>query len=136
VRSGNVVAHAAIISIVDDDAWARDGIEALVSSLGYAAITFSSAEQFIGSGCLEQADCVITDLQMPGLSGFDLQNHISQHGFHTPVIFITAYADENHRSRALDAGAVGFLSKPIDESALVKCLADAIEIGRAGASGT
>jgi tungstate transport system substrate-binding protein len=70
--------------------------------------------------------CLITDLQMPGLSGLELQDALRSQGYHTPVILITAFPNEQHRTRALDNGAVGFLSKPFDEASLIKCLTDTI----------
>jgi FixJ family two-component response regulator len=71
--------------------------------------------------------CLITDLQMPGLNGLELQEALRSQGHRTPIILITAYPNENHRNRALDGGAVGFLSKPFDEASLVECLTAAIK---------
>jgi tungstate transport system substrate-binding protein len=115
-----------LISIVDDDALARDGIRELVESLGYRATTFETAEHFLKSSLLAETACLITDLQMPGLSGLELQEALRSQGHHTPVILITAFPNEKHRTRALDNGAVGFLSKPFDEASLIKCLTAAI----------
>jgi tungstate transport system substrate-binding protein len=117
---------APLISIVDDDALARDGIRELVESLGYKTITFGSAEDFLQSSMVAETACLITDLQMPGLSGLELQETLRSQGYHTPVILITAFPNEKHRTRALDNGAVGFLSKPFDEASLIKCLTAAI----------
>ena len=72
--------------------------------------------------------CLITDLQMPGLNGLELQEALRSQGYQTPVILITAYPNEKHRKRALDNGAVGFLSKPFDEGSLIKCLTAAIKL--------
>ena len=72
--------------------------------------------------------CVITDLQMPGLTGIELQEALQSQGRHVPVILITAYANETQRTRALDRGAVGFLSKPFDEDMLIGCLTAAIKL--------
>jgi FixJ family two-component response regulator len=111
-----------LISIVDDDALARDGIRELVESLGYNAVTFKSAEHFLGSDWVAETTCLITDVQMPGLDGLDLQETLQSQGRHMPVILITAYPNEKNRSRALDSGAVGFLSKPFNEESLIRCL--------------
>ena len=124
--AGLAVSEVPMISIVDDDTWAREGIKDLILSLGYEAQAFESAEQFIGSSRIADTACVITDVQMPGASGLDLQEYLLTHGHRTPVIFITAYPSERNRLRALDAGAIGFLSKPFDEQALVDCLARAL----------
>jgi len=117
-----------LISIVDDDALACDGIRELVESLGYRATTFESAQHFLGSSMLAETTCLITDLQMPGLNGLELQEALRSQGYQTPVILITAYPNEKHRKRALDNGAVGFLSKPFDEESLIKCLIAAIKV--------
>jgi FixJ family two-component response regulator len=111
-----------MISIVDDDALARDGIKELVESLGFRALTFVSAEHFLESGIVAETKCLITDLQMPGLSGLELQEKLQADGYQTPVILITAYPNEKHRCRALEAGAIGFLSKPFAEQSLIDCL--------------
>ena len=119
--------EAPLISIVDDDALARDGIRELVNSLGYNTATFMSAEHFLEDGMIAETTCLITDLQMPGLSGLELQQALRSQGYHTPVILITAYPNEKHRTRVLGNGAVGFLTKPFDERSLIECLTVAIE---------
>jgi FixJ family two-component response regulator len=111
-----------MVSIVDDDPLAREGIRELVESLGYKALAFVSAHDFLQSGAVAATGCLITDLQMPGLSGLDLQERLHAQGYRTPVILITAYPNEKHRSRAMSAGAIGFLSKPFAERCLVECL--------------
>lgn len=123
-----------LISIVDDDELARDGIRELVESFGYTVAAFSSAEDFLASSQVEETACLITDLQMPGLSGLELQEALRSQGHRTPVILITAYPSENHQKRALNGGAVGFLSKPFDERSLIKCLTAAIESSNRQAS--
>jgi FixJ family two-component response regulator len=121
------MSEAPLISIVDDDALARDGIRELVESLGYNAVTFASAEHFLQSGVIAHTTCMIVDLQMPGLNGVELQEALRAKGYHTPVIVITAFPNETRRKRALDGGAVGFLSKPFDEASLIRCLTAAIK---------
>jgi FixJ family two-component response regulator len=128
------MSEALLIAIVDDDQLARDGIRELVESLGYTAATFTSAEQFLQSAVLAQTTCLITDLQMPGLSGLDLQQELQSRGNHTPVIVITAYPNAKHRTRALNNGAVGFLSKPFDDRSLMECLTAAIKLRSSGVS--
>jgi tungstate transport system substrate-binding protein len=115
-----------LISIVDDDALARDGVRELVESFGYRTATFESAEHFLKSSMVAETTCLIADVQMPGLSGLELQEALRSQGYRTPVILITAYPNEKRQTRALDNGAVAFLSKPFDEESLVKCLTAAI----------
>ena len=116
-----------MISIIDDDLLVRESTADLVSSLGHEALIFSSAKQFLGSGCLKDTACIISDLHMPGLDGLDLQNRLLAEGHRTSIIFITAYPKEAARSRALLAGAVAFLSKPFEESALISSLETAVK---------
>jgi FixJ family two-component response regulator len=122
------MSEASLISIIDDDALACDGIRELVESLGYKAVTFSSAEYFLQSSVIAETTCLITDLQMPGLNGLELQQALQSRGYSTPVILITAYPNEKHRTRALDNGVIGFLSKPFNEETLIKCLTAAIKL--------
>jgi FixJ family two-component response regulator len=116
-----------MISIVDDDKSVREATERLVRSLGYATATFASAEEFLVSGRLGDTACLITDVQMPGMSGVDLQSHLTAHGHCPPAIFVTAYPEASVRARALDAGAFGFLSKPFSAESLIACLDRALE---------
>ena len=110
------------ISIVDDDPSVRQATSLLVKSLGLDPYGFASVEEYLGSDRLHDTSCLITDVQMPGLSGTDLQSLLIARGLKTPVIFITAFLDEAARARALSAGAVGFLGKPFDEEKLIDCL--------------
>ena len=115
-----------VISIVDDDASVREATGSLVRSLGYQAATFASAQEFLHSRQVDDTLCLITDLVMPGMSGIALQDRLIADGNDTPVIFITASFDEMTRTRALEAGAHGFLRKPFSEESLVKCLDSAL----------
>src|SRR6516165_2942946 len=114
------------ISIVDDDPTVREAIADLVQSLGYEAATFDSAEQFLESGAVAKTSCLITDLQMPGQSGLELQKQLLAEGHHTPVIFVTAFPEEKFKNRAMNAGAVAFLSKPFRDDTLVECVKTAL----------
>jgi FixJ family two-component response regulator len=120
------VGSTPLISIVDDDEPVREAINALVSSLGYDAVKFSSAEEFLNSDRLNNTSCLITDVRMPGLSGVDLQRRLIAQGYTMPIIFVTAFTDERTRERALTAGAVGFLGKPFNEECLIECLNTAL----------
>jgi len=123
-----------MISIIDDDAFAREGISGLVQSYGYDVSAFSSAEHFLTFGSLDEVKCVVTDLNMPGLNGLELQRELRDRGCRIPVIFVTAYPDERQKRRALDAGAVGFLSKPFSEQSLLDCLHIALRSGQTGSN--
>jgi FixJ family two-component response regulator len=115
-----------MISIIDDDESVREATKGLVRSLGYEATAYRSADDFLREGGLDQTSCVITDIQMPGLSGLDLQDRLNAEGRATPVIFITAYPEERAKTRAMKAGAVGFLTKPFDDENLIICLDNAL----------
>jgi FixJ family two-component response regulator len=111
-----------MISIVDDDESVREATKGLVRSLGYSATTFASAEAFLQSKWINDTRCVISDVQMPGLSGVDLQSRLIAQGNRTPIILVSAFSDERTRARALKAGAIGFLSKPFSEERLIEYL--------------
>ena len=115
-----------MISIVDDDDFVRESLRDLIESLGYNVAVFESAERFLEAACLAETSCVITDLQMPGLSGLDLQGRLIADGRYIPIIFVTAFPDEKFRARAMSAGAAGFLSKPFNERSLISCLESAL----------
>lgn len=111
-----------MISIVDDHPLARDGLADLLKSMGFRVQAFASAGQFLEADCIHDTDCLIVDLHMPGMTGLELQRRLRDEGHRTPVIVVTARPDERQRARALADGAVGFLTKPLDESALTDCL--------------
>ena len=116
-----------MISIIDDDLLVRESTADLISSLGHDALIFGSGEQFLASGRLKDTACIITDLHMPGLNGLDLQSRLLAEGHRTPIIFITAYPKDVARSRALNGGAVAFLTKPFEEGVLISSLETALE---------
>ena len=124
-----------MISIVDDDESVREATKCLVRSLGYDAATFCSAEEFLGSGHVTVTACLITDVQMPGLSGVDLQHRLIADGHCLPVIFITAFPDEQIRRRVLKAGAIGYLDKPFSEDHLIEYLNVALKSNGVGSAG-
>ena len=115
-----------MISIVDDDESMRESTKGLVRSLGYQAAAFASAEEFLQSERVDDTSCLIADVQMPGLSGVDLQSWLIARGVRMPTIFITAFPEEATRLRAMRAGAVGYLAKPFSEESLLKCLDTAL----------
>lgn len=115
------------ISIVDDDASIREALKSLMRSIRFNAEAFASAEEFLASERVDETDCLILDVLLPGMSGFELQNHLNTEGHHVPVIFITAHSDESSRQRALKAGAVDLLGKPVRRESLFKAIQSAIE---------
>ena len=120
-----MVVSPPMVSIVDDDKFVRESTKSLVRSLGYAARTFPSAEEFLCSN-LDDTSCLILDVHMRGLSGIELQELLIAEGRRTPIIFVTAFSDERIRDQVLDAGAIGFLSKPVSDEKLISCLDSAL----------
>jgi FixJ family two-component response regulator len=116
-----------MISVVDDDPLVREATADLINSLGYTALVFGSAEQFLDSGEVKNTSCLITDLQLPGLDGIDLQQQLQVDGYCVPVIVITAYPEARAHARALAAGAIAFLAKPFEQAALVSSLNAALK---------
>jgi FixJ family two-component response regulator len=116
-----------VISIIDDDASVRTATGALVRSLGFTVQVFASAEEFLKSARADDMSCLITDVQMPGMSGLELQRVLAAQGSRTPIIFITAFPEARIRSQAEAAGAAGFLVKPFDEDAMIACLDRALQ---------
>lgn len=117
------------ISIIDDDASIREALKSLMRSVRFDVEAFASAEDFLASERVQDTACLILDVHLPGMSGFELQNLLNVERRKIPVIFITAHADDASRDRALKAGAIEFLSKPVRREPLFK----AIEIAICGA---
>ena len=117
----NVLSLGAI-SVVDDDESVRTATEALLRSIGYEVKTFASAELFLESGALRETECLVLDVQMPGIDGLELQRELNEAGFRVPIIFITANEEGTHRQRAIEAGAVNFFCKPFDAKAFLAAI--------------
>lgn len=111
-----------LICVVDDDDSVRVSLEGLLRSLGHRVEGFDSATAFMASAARGRADCVISDLQMPGMTGVEMKEAMIAAGENTPVILITAFADETQRLRAEKAGVTCFLPKPFTGEALIDCL--------------
>lgn len=116
-----------VIAIVDDDESAREGLTRLMSSLGYQAMPYSSADEFVKSAERGRTACLIADVNMPGLTGPQLHQQLIKAGEWIPTIFVTAYPDEAGRQRALQAGVQCYLTKPIREDELLACVRSALE---------
>jgi FixJ family two-component response regulator len=118
-----------LVSVVDDDESVRESLPDLLKEFGFSVQAFSSAEEFLASGCIEQTRCLILDIAMPGMSGIDLQRELTQRRQYVPIIFITAHGDETLRPRLLEQGAVECLIKPFSEAALLDALNAALRAG-------
>jgi FixJ family two-component response regulator len=116
-----------LVAIIDDDASVRATTDSLVRSLGYIVNTFASAEELLRSNLLDEVSCVIADVQMPGMSGVELQSYLLAQGCRVPFIFFTAFPDERIRAQALRAGAVCYLTKPFDAESLIQGLQAALK---------
>lgn len=115
-----------VVAAVDDDFRVRESIESLLESAGYAPVMFSSAEEFLASGTLAAASCVITDVRMPGMDGVELQRRIKLVRPTLPVILLSAHHNADIRRQAIDEGATAFLYKPFDATDLLKTIQSAV----------
>jgi FixJ family two-component response regulator len=111
-----------LVSVVDDDESVRESLPDLLKILGFEARVFSSPEEFLASGFVEQTKCLILDIAMPGMTGPDLQKELKLRGHKIPIIFITAQKDEDMRARVIKDGAVDCLFKPFSDTALLDAL--------------
>jgi FixJ family two-component response regulator len=124
----NVPIH--IVAAVDDDFRVRESLESLIESAGYEPAVFSSAEEFLQSGTLAAATCLITDVRMPAMDGIELQRRIRFERPELPVIFISAHDHAAIRQKVLDDGAVGFLCKPFNAAELLEVIQEALAKAR------
>lgn len=111
-----------VIAIVDDDESVCLGMTSLMRSLGYDVLTYGSAEDFLRSQERHGTSCLISDVQMPGVGGLELQQILLAEGSRLPIIFITAFPDARVQQQAMQAGATCFLSKPFEGDTLIHCL--------------
>jgi FixJ family two-component response regulator len=110
------------IAVIDDDESVRESVPDLLREFGYEADGFSSAEEFLASDKLKQAECLVLDIAMPGMSGLDLQRELMRQQRKIPIVFITAHGDEAVRLRLRERGAVDCLLKPFSDTALLEAL--------------
>jgi FixJ family two-component response regulator len=118
--------------VVDDDESIRRTTTLLIESFGFRAAAFESAESFLKSGQLHDSSCLILDVQMPGMNGFELQSELAAAGYRIPIIFVTAYDDKESRGRAMQAGAVAFLGKPFSKEQLLQTVRSALSHDNGG----
>jgi FixJ family two-component response regulator len=118
------------VYVVDDDESVRASLKLLIEACGYTVVTFKSAEDFLLSGFRGSPSCLILDIHLPGMSGFDLQNQLVKSQSLIPVVFITGHDRPRMEDEAMRVGGVAYLRKPFEE----QCLLDAIQLAREKAS--
>ena len=136
MKPGAGMAKAPLISIVDDDESAREGLSDLVEAMGFAVKSFMRAQDFLQSKSLRNTACLITDIRMPEMGGQQLHNLLVASKRVIPTIMITAFPTERERAQALQAGVVCYLAKPVAESDLLACLTSALERHNAAERGS
>ena len=115
-----------LISVVDDDEDVREALTGLMRSRGYPVIGFASAAEFLAQPNVRATSCLIADVHMPGMTGFELHNRLLEAGHAIPTILITAFPDDSDRVRALSDGVIGYLAKPCEARALLASIQSAI----------
>ena len=113
-----------MISMIDDDRSVREAVKSLIRSLGYEAVTFASAEEYLGADGAHVSECIITDVQMPGMTGIDLRDRLVADGYRRPIIFMSA---EDAGASALRTASSRFLKKPFSDEGLIDCLDRALK---------
>jgi FixJ family two-component response regulator len=121
----------AVVFVVDDDSSVREAIKSLISLVGLRVETFETAQEFLQSKRPDVPGCVVLDVELPGLSGLDLQRELAAHGVKLPIIFITGHGDIPTSVRAMKAGALEFLTKPFHDQDLLDAIRQALERDRA-----
>jgi FixJ family two-component response regulator len=118
-----------LVSVVEDDRFFRESMKRLLRSLGHRVEVFASAADFLASHRLGETACLIADVNMPVMTGVELHRHLVDSGHAIPTILVTAYADDDAGSRALEDGVICYLRKPVDEQHLKRCLHAALTSG-------
>ncbi|MDB5043454.1 MAG: response regulator receiver protein [Candidatus Eremiobacteraeota bacterium] len=124
----NIQPDTPLVAVVDDDESVRSAVHGVLKSVGLKTRAFASAEEFLGSGHQSETACLITDIQMPGMSGLELQATLAEEERRIPIIFITAYGDAKTRTQAMRGGAIEFLVKPFDDDVLLESVRAALEL--------
>ena len=119
-----------VILVIDDDCAMREALEGLFKSVGLAVQTFGSAQDFLNCELPTAPCCLILDVRMPGMSGLDLQTELVNEDIRIPIVFLTGYGDVPMAVRALKAGAVNFMTKPVRDQDLLDTVMSAIELAR------
>jgi two-component system response regulator FixJ len=116
-----------LVAIVDDDESVRNAVRGVLRSVGLKTQTFTSAEEFLASDEQSETGCLITDVQMPGMTGLELQARLAEENRRIPIIFITAFGTPRTRAQAMQGGAVDFLGKPFNDEVLLETVRAALE---------
>ena len=122
------MASLPLISVVDDDESVRESLRSFIRSVGLPVEIFASAEEFLNSDHIPSTRCLILDVRMHGMNGFELQRQLRASNREIPVIFITAHGNEAARSQALKDGAVDYLRKPFSDQALLNAIDAALSL--------
>ena len=122
--------HDAVVFLVDDDPSFRRSCERLLSMAGYRVESFASGQEFLERGPPDIPACLVTDLRMPGMNGFDLQSVLAKAGWNIPLIFVTGHGDVQASVRAMKAGAIQFLTKPFQDRELLTAVGEALQLDR------
>lgn len=122
MNTGDRAAGRLLVSIVDDDASMRISTRRLLGTFGFSAEAFASAQAFLDSGRLKETACLILDVRMPEMDGLELQRRLASSNRRLPIIFVTAHASAEEETRAMQAGAIAFLRKPVSAQALLSAL--------------
>ena len=119
-----------IIAIVDDDPATREGLSSLLRSAGWGTETFASGQEFLDHRWMDTPSCVLLDLELPGLTGLDLQKRMAEVNLEIPIVFITGHGNIPSSVQAIKLGAVEFLTKPVDEEQLLQAIVEAVQHDR------
>ena len=120
-----------VVFVVDDDSSIRESLKDLLASVGLDVRAFASAQEFLRGPRPDAPGCLVLDIRMPGMSGLDLQREMADLDIRTPIIFITAHGDIHMTVRAMKAGAVEYLTKPLDDEVVIRAIREAVERGQA-----
>jgi FixJ family two-component response regulator len=127
LKPGRSRVERPLVSVVDDDESVREALPDLVREFGFSARAFSSAKEFLNSDCVDETQCLILDVAMPGMSGPELQQELKRLGKSIPIVFITAQKDEIIRQRIIEQGAVACLLKPFSDTSLLEAVQTALK---------
>jgi len=117
---------APAIAVIDDDASVRRALQRLLQSVGFTVETFATASEFLDADYWAQTACLVLDIHLPGMSGFELAEYLAVSGVPIPLVFITALDDVSTREQVNRAGAAGYLRKPFDQNTLIEAITRAI----------